>query len=73
MTEAGNRGGLIRSIDRFIVEVYDQDGVDYVNIDKTTQQGWLPRVTFMKGDEEKAGEFLANLANVLGVKITREK
>jgi len=56
-----------KSIDSFTIEVYDLNGVDYVDVSHCRIGGQKPAMTFIKGDSAAAARFLTQLAELLGV------
>ena len=56
------------SLDSFSVEVYKEHGADFVAISRYDSHGTKPGLLFKKGDSAPANIFLAQLAELLGVK-----
>ncbi len=58
---------LTRSIDTFIVEVYDLNGVEYVDISRQGIRGGKNSMTFRKGDSAGVAGFLNQLGELFGI------
>jgi len=57
---------LTKSIDTLTIEVYNLNGVDYVDIIKTGLRGDRADITFMKGDSAGGAGFLSQLSELFG-------
>ncbi len=60
----------VKSLDNFTIEVFEQDGLDYVDIHRTDKDGKnYPGLCFKKGDAHAAEKFLLSVAELVGVKL----
>jgi len=57
---------LTKSIDTFTIEVYNLNGIDYVEINPCGLRGQQDEIRFIKGDSAGAAGFLSQLSELFG-------
>lgn len=59
-----------KSVDNFVIEVFEQDGIECVDIHRTDKDGKnYPGLCFRKGDIVAGEKFLLSVAELVGVKL----